>query len=223
MKNDATLCACAVVITLETQKCRKRAPRSVVFNFFINCDRHKRFSQNKRRRADLQNTASDFSDRSCWELIITTLLTAPAGLCQNDVSAWVAPAIFRFATDSFDMSAAAEHAIFNQHSLDLENPQVIDHETGPVRRRVREAICIYSEKNTVNKDKGLTGKFFAVNVLLVVILATLFLHRHPTHPPITPLFRESSRSYWLDYKNGWFLEPVANLKMAGATHAETSF
>ena len=55
------------------------------------------------------------------------------------------------------MSAAAEHAIFNQHSLDLENPQVIDNETGPVnvRRRVREAICIYSEKNTMNKDKGL--------------------------------------------------------------------
>ena len=44
------LCACAVVITLETQKCRKRAPRSVEFNFFINCDRHKRFSQNERRR-----------------------------------------------------------------------------------------------------------------------------------------------------------------------------
>ena len=29
------LCACPVVITLETQKCRKRAPRSVEFNFFI--------------------------------------------------------------------------------------------------------------------------------------------------------------------------------------------
>ena len=28
--------------------------------FFINCDRHKRFSQNERRRADLQNFASDF-------------------------------------------------------------------------------------------------------------------------------------------------------------------
>ena len=29
-------------------------------NFFINCDRHKRFSQNERRRADLQNVASEF-------------------------------------------------------------------------------------------------------------------------------------------------------------------
>ena len=29
------LCACAVVITLEMQKCRKRAPHSVEFNFFI--------------------------------------------------------------------------------------------------------------------------------------------------------------------------------------------
>ena len=54
------LCACAVVITLETQKCRKRAPRSVEFTFFINCDRHKRFSQNERRRIDLQNVASEF-------------------------------------------------------------------------------------------------------------------------------------------------------------------
>ena len=33
------LCTCAVVITLETQKCRKRAPLSVEFNFFIICDR----------------------------------------------------------------------------------------------------------------------------------------------------------------------------------------
>ena len=54
------LCACAVVITLETQKCRKRAPRSVEFNFFNNCDRQKRFLQPERRRADLQNDASDF-------------------------------------------------------------------------------------------------------------------------------------------------------------------
>ena len=54
------LCACAVVITSETQKCRKRAPRSVEFNFFNNCDRQKRFSHNERRRADLQNIASDF-------------------------------------------------------------------------------------------------------------------------------------------------------------------
>ena len=59
-KMTPLLCACAVVITLETPKCRKRAPRSVEFNFFNNCDRHKRFLQNERRRADLQNVASDF-------------------------------------------------------------------------------------------------------------------------------------------------------------------
>ena len=41
------LCACAVVITLETQKCRKRAPRSVEFNFFINCDRQNGFRRMK--------------------------------------------------------------------------------------------------------------------------------------------------------------------------------
>ena len=58
-KMTPLLCACAVVITLETQKCRKRAPRSVEFNFFNNCDRHKRFLQNERRGADLQKFASD--------------------------------------------------------------------------------------------------------------------------------------------------------------------
>ena len=59
-KMTPLLCACAVVITLETQKCRKWAPRSVEFNFFINCDRQKRFLQNERRRVDLKNPASEF-------------------------------------------------------------------------------------------------------------------------------------------------------------------
>ena len=54
-------CARALEITWETQKCRKRAPRSVEFNFFINCDKHRRFLQNERRRIDLPNLASDFS------------------------------------------------------------------------------------------------------------------------------------------------------------------
>ena len=53
------LCSSAVVITLETKNV-DRAPRSVVFNFFINYDRQKWFSQNERRRADLQIDASDF-------------------------------------------------------------------------------------------------------------------------------------------------------------------
>ena len=40
------VCAWAVVVFLKTQKSRKRAPRPVELNFFINCDRQKRFSQN---------------------------------------------------------------------------------------------------------------------------------------------------------------------------------
>ena len=53
-KMTPRLCACAVVITLETQKCRKKAPRFVEFNFFTNRNRRKRFSQNEKRRADLK-------------------------------------------------------------------------------------------------------------------------------------------------------------------------
>ena len=64
------LCACAVVITLETQKCRKRAPRSVELNFFNNSDRQKRFSQTERRRADLQNAASEFLRQDPLEAIL---------------------------------------------------------------------------------------------------------------------------------------------------------
>ena len=53
------LCTCAVASTLETQKCRKKAPCFVEFNFFTNRNRRKQFSQNE-RRADLQNVASKF-------------------------------------------------------------------------------------------------------------------------------------------------------------------
>ena len=62
MKNDTTFVRMRSGDHLGDAKCRKRAPwpRSVEFNFFINCDRHKRFSQKERRRADLQNFASDF-------------------------------------------------------------------------------------------------------------------------------------------------------------------
>ena len=59
-ENDTTFVRLRSCDHFETQKCRKRAPRSTEFNFFINCDRHKRFLQNERRRADLQNMASDF-------------------------------------------------------------------------------------------------------------------------------------------------------------------
>ena len=41
------------------KKCRKKAPHSIEFNFFISCDRQKR-SQNERRRADLQTLPKIF-------------------------------------------------------------------------------------------------------------------------------------------------------------------
>ena len=52
------LCACAVVITLETQKCRKGAPRFIEL-FFLNRHRQKWLSQTQRKWADKQNFASD--------------------------------------------------------------------------------------------------------------------------------------------------------------------
>ena len=42
------------------KKCRKKAPRSIKFNLLTNHHRQKRFSQNERRKADLQKFASEF-------------------------------------------------------------------------------------------------------------------------------------------------------------------
>ena len=60
MKNDATFVRMRSGDHLGDAKMSKRAPRSVEFNFFNNCDRQKRCSQTERRRADLQKFASDF-------------------------------------------------------------------------------------------------------------------------------------------------------------------
>ena len=60
MKNDATFVRMRSSDHLGDAKMSKRAPFSVEFNFFINCDRQKRFSQNERRRVDVQKLASDF-------------------------------------------------------------------------------------------------------------------------------------------------------------------
>ena len=60
MKSDTTFVRMRSGDHLGDAKMSKWAPRSVEFNFFIICDRHKRFSQNERRRVDLQNDASEF-------------------------------------------------------------------------------------------------------------------------------------------------------------------
>ena len=60
MKNDTTFVRLRSGDHLGNAKMLKRVSRSVDFNFFNNCDRQKRFSQNERRRADLQSVASDF-------------------------------------------------------------------------------------------------------------------------------------------------------------------
>ena len=60
MKNGTTFVLMRSGDPIEDAKCRKRAPRSVEFNFFIICDRQKRFLQNERRRVDLQNVPHIF-------------------------------------------------------------------------------------------------------------------------------------------------------------------
>ena len=60
MKNDTTFVRMRSGDHFGDTKCREGAPGSIEFNFFINRDRQKRFSQNERRRADIQKVASDF-------------------------------------------------------------------------------------------------------------------------------------------------------------------
>ena len=60
MKNDTTFVRMHSGDHLGDAKMSKRAPRSVEFNFLNNSDRQKRFSQNERRRADLQKPCLKF-------------------------------------------------------------------------------------------------------------------------------------------------------------------
>ena len=61
MKNDTTFVRMRSGDHLGDAKMSKKAPRFVEFNFFTNCDRQKRFSQNERRRADLQSCLRFFN------------------------------------------------------------------------------------------------------------------------------------------------------------------
>ena len=60
MKIDTTFVRLRSGDHLGDSKMSKKGTRSVEFNFFTTCDRKKRFSQNERRRANLQNVASNF-------------------------------------------------------------------------------------------------------------------------------------------------------------------
>ena len=59
------LCTFAVLITFETQKCRKQTLSFVEFNSVTNRDRQKRFSQNERRRDDPQKVAHSWPVERC--------------------------------------------------------------------------------------------------------------------------------------------------------------
>ena len=59
MKNDTTFVRMRSGSHLGDAKMSEKG--TLLRNFFIDCDRQKRFSQNERRRADLQNVSSGFS------------------------------------------------------------------------------------------------------------------------------------------------------------------
>ena len=60
MKNDTTFVRMHSGDHLNDAKMSKKGTSLVEFNFLNYCDRHKRFSENERRRAYLQIFASDF-------------------------------------------------------------------------------------------------------------------------------------------------------------------
>ena len=60
MKNDTTFVGMRSGDHLGDAKMSKKGTSLRQINFFISCDRQKRFSQNERSRADLQKVASDF-------------------------------------------------------------------------------------------------------------------------------------------------------------------
>ena len=69
MKKDTTFVCMRSGDHLGDTKISKKGPCSVELNIFINCNRQKRFSQNERRRADLQKVASIFLILP-WDLVM---------------------------------------------------------------------------------------------------------------------------------------------------------
>ena len=71
------LCACAVVITLETQNCRKRAPRSVEFNFFYDRNGFRRMKEEGQIARSMLNKRAKFhGDRPSGEKVKFNLARA---------------------------------------------------------------------------------------------------------------------------------------------------
>ena len=70
MKNDTTFVRMRSGDHLGDEKMSKKAPRSVEFNSFTNCDIQKRFSQNERSKADLQKFASVFFNFCLRDLVM---------------------------------------------------------------------------------------------------------------------------------------------------------
>ena len=52
------------------------------------------------------------------------------------------------------LSAAAEHALYNGHRLDPE-PAILDTSRGLGARRVKEALWIHNKNPSMNRDRGL--------------------------------------------------------------------
>jgi len=54
----------------------------------------------------------------------------------------------------FDLSAVAEHSIFNNHTIDWEGSKIIGREDRWHARKIKEALLISKHNPTMNKDKG---------------------------------------------------------------------
>ena len=89
----------------------------------------------------------------------------------------------------FDMSAAADHAIIHQHSLSFKTVQIVDHEPRAARRRVKEALHIRTEKNPMNKDKGLELDPIWFSVVWIFSYRDRFYANFPNSEPSPKLLR----------------------------------
>ena len=79
MKNDTTFVRMRsgpVVITLETQKCRKRAPRSVEFNFSIRIAIDRNGFRRFKEEGQIYKTMSQIRVSSCWVFIANSFFSS---------------------------------------------------------------------------------------------------------------------------------------------------
>ena len=127
--------------------------------------------------------------RAGWSLPQKSVPAALLSFAGLHVGTTILTPRIRVVLSTFDMSAAADHSIIHQHSLSFKTVHIVDHEPRAARRRVKEALHIRTDKNPMNKDKGLELEPIWFSVFRFFSTRDRFYANFPNSGPSPKLLR----------------------------------